>query len=122
MAFVTSMREALSDEANLICTVSNANASLAARWRYIDWTHTTSFTEHSLDFLLHNAGFRNIRILPGEAGRSVRFPWLPRRVSFGYWAWRFFRFLRRLEMMAEFGSEQGRTIPLSLNLMAIASK
>ena len=78
MEFVAGLSKALADGANLICTVPNANSSLASRWRYIDWTHTTSFTEYSLDFLLYNAGFQNIRILPGDADRSVRFPWLPR--------------------------------------------
>jgi SAM-dependent methyltransferase len=122
LTFVAALLEGLADGASLICTVPNANSSLASRWRYIDWTHTSSFTEHSLDFLLFNAGFRNIRILPGEVDRSVRLPWLPHRASLGYLVWRSFRFLRRLEMMAEFGSKQGRSIPLSLNLMAIASR
>jgi SAM-dependent methyltransferase len=122
LPFANALLEALADDGRLICTVPNANASLAPRWRYIDWTHTSSFTEHSLDLLLHSAGFRRIRILPGEVGRTVRFPWLPRKASLSYLAWRFFRGMRRLELMAELGADQARHIPLSLNLMAVASR
>jgi SAM-dependent methyltransferase len=105
----------------LICTVPNANSSLAARWRYGDWTHTTSFTEHSLDFLLFNAGFRDIRILPGEVAR--KFPARPSFPAIASWlAWRFFRTMRRLELMAELGTKPGRAIPLSINLLAVASR
>jgi SAM-dependent methyltransferase len=122
LAFVAALLDALAPDGRLICTVPNANAALAARWRYIDWTHTSSFTEHSLDLLLHSAGFRRIRILPGEVTRTVRFPWLPRKASLTFLAWRFFRAMRRLELMAELGAEQARHIPLSLNLMAVASR
>jgi SAM-dependent methyltransferase len=45
-----------------IIQVPNANAILAARWRYIDFTHRNSFTEHSLYFVLRNAGFDRITI------------------------------------------------------------
>jgi SAM-dependent methyltransferase len=122
LPFVRALLDALTPEGRLICTVPNANASLAARWRYIDWTHTSSFTEHSLDLLLHSAGFRQIRILPGEVSRTVRFPWLPRKASLTWLTWRFFRAMRRLELMAELGAAQARHIPLSLNLLAVASR
>ena len=116
------MLGALADGGRLICTVPNANSSLAPRWRYIDWTHTSSFTEHSLDLLLYSAGLREIRILPGEVARTVPYPWIPRKASLTYFAWRFFRGMRRLELMAELGAAQARHIPLSLNLLAVASR
>jgi len=120
LAFATALRTALADGGSLICSVPNANSSLAGRWRYGDWTHTSSFTEHSLDFLLFNAGFGNIRIVPGEVARSF-----PKTFSFpalaSYVAWRFFRTMRRIELMAELGTKAGRAIPLSINLLGIAS-
>lgn len=121
MAFATALRTALAEGGSLICSAPNANSSLAARWRYGDWTHTSSFTEHSLDFLLFNAGFSEIRIVPGEIARSF-----PKTLSFpaiaSYIAWRFFRTMRRIELMAELGTKIGRAIPLSINLLGIASR
>jgi 2-polyprenyl-3-methyl-5-hydroxy-6-metoxy-1,4-benzoquinol methylase len=56
------IKEALRPEGRLIVTVPNANSPLAARWRYIDFTHCSSFTEHSLFFVLKSAGFGKIRM------------------------------------------------------------
>jgi SAM-dependent methyltransferase len=117
-----SIHQSLEPEGRLILTVPNANSSLAARWRYIDWTHETSFTEHSLDFVLSNAGFQKITIQPAEFLFRPRFFYLPISGSRHWWAFCFFRFFRRLEMMAELGPDQGRKIPLSLKLLAIADK
>ena len=115
--FVRSISRALRPEGQFICTVPNANSSLASRWRYIDWTHTTSFTEHSLDFLLTNGGLTDIKICGHEFNRRPKHVWLPVGGARHWWAFRFFRLFRRLEMMAELGPTQGRTIPLSLNLI-----
>lgn len=46
----------------LIIQVPNANAILSARWRYNDFTHYSSFTEHSLYFVLKNAGFDEMQL------------------------------------------------------------
>lgn len=56
------VREALMPDGKVILTVPNANSPLAARWRYIDFTHHCSFTEHSLTFVLASAGFSEIRV------------------------------------------------------------
>ena len=129
--FARAIQEALAPGGKLICTVPNANSALASRWRYIDWTHHISFTEHSLDFLLHNAGFSDIRILSSDAGG--RFPYrhfFSRRfLEKNFWQdflhhliFKSVRFFRRLEMIAELGWNEGRPVPLSLNLLGIAVK
>lgn len=56
------IREVLEVGGRLILTVPNANSPLAARWRYNDYTHCSSFTEHSLFFVLRNAGFGVIKM------------------------------------------------------------
>jgi len=117
-----SIHQSLKPGGRLILTVPNANSSLSARWRYIDWTHETSFTEHSLDFILSNAGFGQIDIRGSEFNRRPPLPFLPISGSRHWWAFCFFRLFRRLEMMAELGPDQGRKVPLSLNLLAIADK
>ncbi len=122
LEFVHALATALVPGGTLICTVPNANSVLASRWRYICWTHQTSFTEHSLDFLLYNGGFSEIRIQGYEFNKRPRNVWLPVSGTRHWWAFRFFRLFRRLQMMAELGPAQGREVPLSLNLLGVARK
>ena len=122
LAFVHAIATALLPEGKLICTVPNANSAIAERWRYNDWTHHSSFTEHSLDFLLYNGGLDEIVISEVEALVRPRYWWLPVSGGRHWWAFRFFRLWRRLEMMAELGPQQGRAVPLTLNLLAVAKK
>ncbi|MBD2254576.1 class I SAM-dependent methyltransferase [Nostoc parmelioides] len=129
--FVKGMCKALKPDGQIICTVPNANSGLASRWRYIDWTHYLSFTEHSLDFLLYNAGFQSIEVVPTEFFHPPNFRLFFSRSIFRSWFWksilqwtifRFIRGFRRLEMIGELGWEQGISVPLSLNLLARGSK
>ena len=62
IGLLRAIRQALRADGRLILTVPNANSPLAARWRYIDFTHCASFTEHSLFFVLSNAGFGTIQM------------------------------------------------------------
>jgi SAM-dependent methyltransferase len=121
LGFCAALHGALKPGGKFLCTVPNANSPFAARWRYIDWTHRASFTEHSLEFLLHSAGFRGIDIGEMEFLARPNFVWLPLSGARHWWAFKFFRLLRRLEAMAELGPEQGRKIPLSLNILATAN-
>ncbi len=122
MAFVAALGKALAGTGVFVCTVPNANSSLAGRWRYIDWTHCSSFTEHSLDFLLHHGGFREIRVMEVDYFQRPGYVWLPIGGTRHWWAFRFFRMIRRIQMMAELGPDQGRQVPLSLNLLGVARK
>jgi len=118
--FARALRGAITEKGLLICTVPNANSALAARWRYNDWTHTSSFTEHSLDLVLWNGGFKQIDIHPVEFNTRPKRIWLPVGGARHWWAFKFFRLLRRLQVMAELGPAQGRSVPLSLNILASA--
>lgn len=120
--FLLGIYEALKPKGRLLLTVPNANSSVGMRWRYNDWTHTTCFTEHSLDFVLFHAGFQKITISPAEFVRRPKWFFLPISGGRHWWAFCFFRLFRRLEMMAELGPEQGRQVPLSLNLLAVADR
>ena len=122
MGFVEALAAALRSGGTLICTVPNASSLIAARWRYNDWTHHCSFTEDSLDFLLYHGGFQDIRVTAAEVVQRPAFIWLPVGGARQWWAFRFFRFWRRLQMMAELGPAQGRGVPLSPNLRAVARK
>ncbi len=119
--FIAAIHAALKPGGKLLCAVPNASSIIASRQRYIDWTHHTAFTEHSLDFALYHGGFTTITVTEDELGRP-RFPWIPRWRWRAWYAREFFRSLRRLQLMAEIGYEEGRRIPLSHNLLAIAIK
>ena len=112
---------ALVPDGKLLCSVPNASSTVATRQRYVDWTHCTAFTEHSLDFALGHGGFREITILPDD-GPARRLPWLPLWRRRWWYVRSFFRAVRRLQLMAELGAEEGRLTPLSANLLAVAKK
>jgi len=122
LAFASAIRQALKPGGRVIFSVPNANSALASRWRYNDWTHETSFTEHSIDFLLFNAGFSKISVLPSEFGVRPKWVFLPRKSTLLWALFRFYRLWRRGEMIAELGPEQGRSVPLSLNLLVVADR
>jgi SAM-dependent methyltransferase len=122
LGFVKAICNALYPGGGFLATTPNANSTLAARCRYLDWTHRTAFTEHSLDFLLHNAGLSQIQVSEIEYTERPKLWWLPTSAGRYWWAFRFFRTWRRLEVMAELGPAQGRRVPLSLNLLIVAKK
>ena len=116
--FVKSIYESLKPGGIFIATVPNANSVLASRNRYIDHTHHVLFTEVSLDFVLYNGGFRYIEINPLDyIIRSASLRSFLHRILLSY-----FRFRRRLEMIAELGTTWGKKIPLSFNLIGKAIK
>ena len=117
--FLRACRTALKPGGRLILTVPNASATVAPRWRYIDYTHHSSFTEHSLNFVLLNAGFESVVL---EKDRSPRrFPLRVWRRSwialFRKWLVRFFW---RQVFLAEVPHENIDTISFELNLRALA--
>jgi SAM-dependent methyltransferase len=111
---------ALDPGGRVILTVPNASSLVATRWRYGDFTHCSTFTEHSLRFVLKNAGFENIQI-PGQG--PLRRPPLRlwRRSSrVGLMRW-LVRYLWRLVLAIEVGDfEQIENISLDLDLIATA--
>ena len=122
LEFINAIYGALKPGGVFLCTVPNANSVLAGRYRYICWTHHSAFTEHSLDFLLFNGGFQDIKVCPVELFEKPAKVWLPVGGARHWWAFKLVRFFRRLQMMAELGPQQGRGVPLSLNIMGIAGK
>lgn len=117
--FLAAIREALRPGGRIVLTTPNANAILASRWRYNDHTHHTSFTEHSLHYVLANARFEPIRMqapkgigpFPGPLWRRSTWPgvrrWLVR------WCW--------LQVFkAEMPWENLDEISFELNLQAVA--
>jgi SAM-dependent methyltransferase len=116
LAFAVALRKLLKPDGVLVLSVPNANSSFAMRWRYNDWTHRCSFTEHSVDFVLRNAGFSTPTFFPYEFGTPPRFPYVHRLNT---WTWvlrQLFRSMRRLEAIGELGRD-GLHIPLGLNLL-----
>jgi SAM-dependent methyltransferase len=118
--FARSIREALQPGGKLFLTVPNANAILSARWRYNDYTHHSSFTEHSLYFVLKNAGFGQIKIDASKGlGRFPRSLWRRHaRHSLRRWI---VRWCWLQVFKAEIPWEKLDDISFELNLHAVAS-
>ena len=119
LPFIASIHGALKPGGTLFLRTPNANSTFAGRYRWIDWTHHCAFTEHSLDFVLYNGGFANIEVKEDNPGRYPL--WVPRPSLFGLLRGIYFG-IRRLQAIAEFGPDQGRKIPLSINIIGIARK
>ena len=115
--FLSLLRSTLSEKGCIFLKVPNANSMLASRWRYIDWTHTCSFTEASLDFVCLNAGLDNITYLPDDSSARPRLPWLLRPGLIRYHLRNLFRWLWKLYLFTELG-EQAKTISVGYNLFA----
>jgi 2-polyprenyl-3-methyl-5-hydroxy-6-metoxy-1,4-benzoquinol methylase len=116
---------ALAPGGRVLVQVPNANSPLAARWRYIDYTHFCSFTEHSLQFVLRNAYFDEITIQGYEPIRrpSLRI-WrsgVRRSWEASCWRWAWFLAWRKL-MEGELGRESVDRMPLTLNMTGVAVK
>ncbi len=91
--FLKAIHCVLKPKGKLLLTVPNANSLLGNRWRYIDFTHHTCFTEYSLDFVLQNAQFIEIWI---DSNKGIgKFPkgfwkkknWVKTRKWVIRWAW-----------------------------------
>jgi SAM-dependent methyltransferase len=119
--FVRAVHGTLKPGGKLFLTVPNANAILSNRWLHIDFTHYSSFTEHSLFFVLKNSGFTSIQIdaekglgkFPKDIWRRSTWPlvrkWIVR------WCW--------LQVFkAELPWEKINNISFELNLKATAKK
>lgn len=65
---LAAMNTALTDGGRIIIKTNNVSAITGARMRYWDFTHTTSFTELSLEQALRFAGFTNFSM------HAYRFP------------------------------------------------
>ncbi|TAF77689.1 MAG: class I SAM-dependent methyltransferase [Bacteroidetes bacterium] len=116
LKFLISIKDSLTSNGFLICSVPNANSPLSSRWRYIDWTHHMLFTEISLDFVLFNSGFEKIEIYPMEyASKSF----LKKILKFCLN--KPMRIFHRLNYISELGVS-GINVPISPNLLAKASK
>ncbi|MCW5556355.1 MAG: class I SAM-dependent methyltransferase [Verrucomicrobiae bacterium] len=119
--FLRAIHGALAPGGKVLLTVPNANAILSARWRYNDFTHHSSFTEHSLYFVLKNAGFESVWM---DSSKGVgRFPrrlwrrsaWASARKWLVRWCW-------HQIFKVEIPWEKLDDISFELNLKGVATK
>jgi SAM-dependent methyltransferase len=115
LSFLRGVKTLLKPGGLFICQVPNANSIVSSRFRWGDWTHHASFTEHSIDFVLHNAGFEDIEVLefpdqrPPLSRRKDTLRWMLRRM---------FRGVRRIQFAVEIDPMTAKSMPLSPNLIA----
>jgi len=110
-----SVSNALKPGGLFVCRVPNCDSLIASRYRYNDWTHKTQFGNASLDFVLFNSGYSQIKILEDRDRISYR------PVSFCLWLLRrFLRFWKRIQLISELGPKEALDIPLSPNIWGVA--
>ncbi|WP_264039798.1 class I SAM-dependent methyltransferase [Pectobacterium carotovorum] len=67
------------DTGFIALSIPNALAPTAMLYRYDDFTHTTVYTENTISFLLHNAGFHFFSIRPQHQEsamvQELKLPW-----------------------------------------------
>lgn len=121
ISFIRSLSLTLKENGLFYIKVPNANSLLASRWRYIDWTHKSSFTEASLEFVLKNSNFMEIDYLDDETSIKPKMLFLPRKDTLPYYLKSFVRFIWRFYLYSEIGREALR-LRLGVNLLAKARK
>lgn len=119
--FLRRLVATLRPQGQIFIKVPNASSLLAARWRYIDWTHLASFTEASLEFVCRHAGLDDFVALPDDSSPRARLPWLPRWGMRHYYVKQFVRWLWRQYIRSEIGADE-RHVHLGLNLMLRATR
>lgn len=117
LEFLATVHDLLRPGGMFVCRVPNGYSSMASILRYDDWTHYMSFTQQSLDYVLYNSGFQDIRI-----EGTPPLPLSVRLTKPAQWLLAYFRLMRRLEIAAEFGWHRARQKPLTPNIVGIATK
>jgi len=114
MRLLTEIKASLAAGSSFVCRVPNCDSVVASRYRYNDWTHQTQFGDASLDFVLFNAGFTNIRIFETPdrlPTNKAALRWFLRRITRGF---------RRVELVSELRWSEAMRIPLAPNIWAVA--
>ncbi len=108
------MRSALGPGGRLVARVPNAQSPFGGRYRYGDFTHETSFTQHSISQILLAAGFGEIRVAPAE-------PVVHGIVSgLRLVLWKMIAGLLKLALAAETGILRGHVVTQNLLVVARA--
>lgn len=80
LTFLRLIHEHLNESGMIALSVPNALSPTAMFFRYIDFTHTVSYTEITLKFLLCNSGFKHMQVRPqqNESRRimKLKMPWV----------------------------------------------
>jgi SAM-dependent methyltransferase len=122
-ALLRAILQSLRPGGRLICTVPNAASAIAAYWLYNDYTHHTSFTNESLQFLLEECGFARVTCCAVEFEIRPRYLfWLPTPRAVQWWLRCIVRCRQRLALFAELGWRRSRAVVLTPNILAVAAK
>lgn len=122
IAFMRAVYGCLRPGGRVILTVPNANAMFACRWRYIDYTHYSSFTHYSLVFVLKNAGFSKVEIASDSLLKSRPSLRLWKKESRAQWLRWLVRRLWKKMFEIEISWEDVQAMSFDLNLTAVALK
>ncbi|GAA0378637.1 class I SAM-dependent methyltransferase [Paenibacillus motobuensis] len=124
--FLENLYRILNDNGVLLIITPNATSPAGSYFRYIDWTHETSFTPTSISYLVEEAGFKKILITDESLIEK------PRRIDYEYEESfisdqersdraRFYESFARWEMTSMFGSDTYNLL-VTPNMKVVACK
>jgi 2-polyprenyl-3-methyl-5-hydroxy-6-metoxy-1,4-benzoquinol methylase len=116
---LTKIYKALKTDGKLIIQVPNAESIVSSKMRYIDFTHTISYTEDSLKFLLNSSGFKKFKFF--EARYNFRFKNLFKKL-FTLSIKTSLRFCFKILLYSELSFSEIKKIKLSPNIITVVTK
>ena len=117
--FLQKLTKTLNPNGQILIKVPNANGIIPSRWRYIDWTHTSIFSEESLEFLTENVGLKKLEYLPDETSLKRKLPLIPRKGMLNYYVKKLYRFIHAYILYLETGTRYNN---LGSNLLGVFKK
>jgi hypothetical protein len=124
--FLLDIYNKLNPNGKLFLVIPNAISPAGSFYRYIDWTHETSFTPTSIQYLLENAGFSEIVISEQhiqeepDPEKYARREWYEEAIK-NYHRRKFYLDFVRWQASIFFGQE-AKEFPLTPNMQVVAVK
>jgi 2-polyprenyl-3-methyl-5-hydroxy-6-metoxy-1,4-benzoquinol methylase len=123
LVLLKALQKVLKPGGIFICQVPNAFSPIASVQRYDDYTHTSSFTPYTLNFLFRSAG-----LVPEAIGPSIDPD--PKRLKLLYIIIYIIKSLLRIfvrgwwrvVLISELGYRRGVTTPVTPNIICVAKK
>lgn len=124
--FLLDIYDKLSPDGKLLLVIPNAISPAGTYYRYIDWTHETSFTPTSIQYLLENAGFSEIVISEQHIQEEPN----PEKFEKIEWYEEALKNYRRRKLYLDFVrwqatiffGKEAKQFPLTPNMQVIATK
>lgn len=119
--FLVLLSSTLKSEGVIYIKVPNAHNIIASHWRYLDWTHVSSFSVYSLDFVCENAGLKITKLLTDDSSLAPNYWFIPRPGVLRFYLRASVRLIWRMLLYVELGRAAWK-LPVGSNIFVKAQK